>query len=277
VPDASSRPNVSAGAAASIPWNYTTWLNLAFLVLAALLVGRFLKTGRPAILHMMNRLTNRGPRSVDRRTNCEASAPGHRLHREMACVRELEGSLTWELRAPIPEIGWPTHEDGIPGRPFRRSEPPSPEPPRPVHYGSGPGRSVRTPPRLKRSRRRCAQFVPAPVARAIYPARAVCISWCLSASSPICTAASGADFHLGNFIRRTIRPSARPDSRPISAVRRSRRQGQVRVQPATVPTVAAGGWSEGARRAGRRSRLETFGFARVVNPALRSATRDHGF
>ena len=30
---------------ASITWNYTTWLNLAFLVLAGFLVRRFLNTG----------------------------------------------------------------------------------------------------------------------------------------------------------------------------------------------------------------------------------------
>jgi len=40
---------------ASISWNYTTWLNIAFLILAALLVWRFLKTGGPAMLRMMNR------------------------------------------------------------------------------------------------------------------------------------------------------------------------------------------------------------------------------
>jgi uncharacterized membrane protein YraQ (UPF0718 family) len=40
---------------ASITWNYTTWLNIAFLVLAALLVWRFLKTGGPAMLRMMNK------------------------------------------------------------------------------------------------------------------------------------------------------------------------------------------------------------------------------
>jgi uncharacterized membrane protein YraQ (UPF0718 family) len=40
---------------ASITWNYTTWLNLAFLVLAGLLVWRFLKTGGPAMLRMMNK------------------------------------------------------------------------------------------------------------------------------------------------------------------------------------------------------------------------------
>jgi uncharacterized protein len=46
---------------ASITWNYTTLLNLAFLALAGLLVWRFLKTGGPAMLRMMNRPANHGP------------------------------------------------------------------------------------------------------------------------------------------------------------------------------------------------------------------------
>ena len=37
-----------------ITWNYTTWLNIAFLGLAALLVWRFLRTGGPLMLRMMN-------------------------------------------------------------------------------------------------------------------------------------------------------------------------------------------------------------------------------
>ena len=39
---------------ASITWDYTTWLNIAFLILAGLLVWRFLKTGGHAMLRMMN-------------------------------------------------------------------------------------------------------------------------------------------------------------------------------------------------------------------------------
>jgi uncharacterized membrane protein YraQ (UPF0718 family) len=39
---------------ASITWNYTTWLNIAFLLLAAALVWRFLRTGGPGMLRMMN-------------------------------------------------------------------------------------------------------------------------------------------------------------------------------------------------------------------------------
>jgi uncharacterized protein len=37
-----------------IAWDYTTWLNIAFLILASWLVWRFLKTGGPAMLRMMN-------------------------------------------------------------------------------------------------------------------------------------------------------------------------------------------------------------------------------
>jgi uncharacterized membrane protein YraQ (UPF0718 family) len=40
---------------ASVTWNYTTWLNIAFLVVAALLVWRFLRTGGPEMLRMCHR------------------------------------------------------------------------------------------------------------------------------------------------------------------------------------------------------------------------------
>jgi uncharacterized membrane protein YraQ (UPF0718 family) len=40
---------------ATITWNYTTWLNIAFLVLAAFLVRRFISTGGLPMLRMMNR------------------------------------------------------------------------------------------------------------------------------------------------------------------------------------------------------------------------------
>ena len=40
---------------AHITWNYTTWLNIVFLGLAALLVWRFLKTSGPDMLRMMNK------------------------------------------------------------------------------------------------------------------------------------------------------------------------------------------------------------------------------
>ena len=45
---------------ASITWNYTTWLNIAFLAVAGLLVWRFLRTGGPGMLRMMNRPAETG-------------------------------------------------------------------------------------------------------------------------------------------------------------------------------------------------------------------------
>ncbi|TVZ83259.1 permease [Streptomyces sp. BK340] len=39
--------------AKGVSWDYTTWLNIAFLLLAAVFVVRFLRTGGPAMLRMM--------------------------------------------------------------------------------------------------------------------------------------------------------------------------------------------------------------------------------
>jgi hypothetical protein len=36
-----------------VAWDYTTWLNIVFLVLAAALIVRFVRTGGPAMLRMM--------------------------------------------------------------------------------------------------------------------------------------------------------------------------------------------------------------------------------
>jgi hypothetical protein len=49
---------------ASLTWNYTTWLNIAFLVLAGLLVWKFLKTGGPEMLRMMNQPARNHTRSL---------------------------------------------------------------------------------------------------------------------------------------------------------------------------------------------------------------------
>jgi uncharacterized protein len=46
---------------ASVTWNYTTFLNIAFLVLTAVLVVRFLRTGGPAMLRMMGRPLEQQP------------------------------------------------------------------------------------------------------------------------------------------------------------------------------------------------------------------------
>lgn len=39
----------------TIRWNYTTWLNIVFLLIAASLVWRFLRTGGPGMLRMMSK------------------------------------------------------------------------------------------------------------------------------------------------------------------------------------------------------------------------------
>jgi uncharacterized protein len=43
----------------SVTWNYATWLNIVFLAVAALLVWRFLRTGGPGMLRMMNQPIDR--------------------------------------------------------------------------------------------------------------------------------------------------------------------------------------------------------------------------
>jgi uncharacterized membrane protein YraQ (UPF0718 family) len=44
-----------------VSWNYTTWLNIAFLILAAVLLARFLRTGGLTMLHMMGGSPDTGP------------------------------------------------------------------------------------------------------------------------------------------------------------------------------------------------------------------------
>ncbi|MDF3298913.1 permease [Streptomyces tropicalis] len=56
-----------------IRWNYTTWLNIAFLLLAAVLVVRFLRTGGRDMLRMMGG----GPDHGDRAPERSGARPGH--------------------------------------------------------------------------------------------------------------------------------------------------------------------------------------------------------
>jgi hypothetical protein len=39
--------------AAHVSWNYTTWLNIAFLGITAVLIARFIRTGGVPMLTMM--------------------------------------------------------------------------------------------------------------------------------------------------------------------------------------------------------------------------------
>ncbi|MFD3419541.1 permease [Streptomyces decoyicus] len=58
-----------------VSWDYTTWLNIAFLLLAAALVHRFLRTGGPAVLRMMG-----GGPHAGRRTSAADDGTGHGPH-----------------------------------------------------------------------------------------------------------------------------------------------------------------------------------------------------
>jgi uncharacterized membrane protein YraQ (UPF0718 family) len=62
-----------------ISWNYTTWLNIAFLLLAVLLVVRFLRTGGPAMLKMMGG----GPDDMTGHAGMDHSAHSNSVHGEM--------------------------------------------------------------------------------------------------------------------------------------------------------------------------------------------------
>jgi uncharacterized protein len=71
---------------AGVSWNYTTWLNIAFLVLAAALVVRFVRTGGPAMLRMMGGSPDAGHEDHaghDAHAGHEAHA-GHDAHEDHA-------------------------------------------------------------------------------------------------------------------------------------------------------------------------------------------------
>jgi len=61
---------------ARVSWNYTTWLNLAFLALAAVLVARFLTTGGVPMLRMMGGAPD-APDQPGRHHHGGNAGPGH--------------------------------------------------------------------------------------------------------------------------------------------------------------------------------------------------------
>ncbi len=65
-------------AEATLSWNYTTWLDLAFLALAVVLVTRFVRTGGPA---MLRRMSHPAPAGDDGEHDHDHRAgPGHEGH-----------------------------------------------------------------------------------------------------------------------------------------------------------------------------------------------------
>lgn len=71
IPSTRSAQVIEAG----ITWNYTTWLNLAFLTLTAALVFRFLRTGGIAMLRMMG-----GEPDADHAHHHDPGPAGHHHH-----------------------------------------------------------------------------------------------------------------------------------------------------------------------------------------------------
>ena len=63
----------------AISWNYTTWLNIGFLLLAVLLVWRFLHTGGPEMLRMMS---NDGQKNGHGHSAGSTQSDPHRTHSE---------------------------------------------------------------------------------------------------------------------------------------------------------------------------------------------------
>ena len=59
-------------------WNYTTWLNIVFLLLAALLVVRFLRTGGMRMLTMMGGGPDNAPAADGSSASARATAPARR-------------------------------------------------------------------------------------------------------------------------------------------------------------------------------------------------------
>jgi uncharacterized protein len=55
---------------AAISWNYTTWLNIAFLVVAAILIARFITTGGLPMLRMMGGSPDAGNEHQDHSSEC---------------------------------------------------------------------------------------------------------------------------------------------------------------------------------------------------------------
>lgn len=57
-----------------ISWNYTKWLNIAFLLFAAVLTIRFVRGGGPAMLQMMNGGPDEMPHEHERQPHGQPSA-----------------------------------------------------------------------------------------------------------------------------------------------------------------------------------------------------------
>ncbi|MGW3209166.1 permease [Streptomyces sp. NPDC001135] len=63
-----------------VSWNYTTWLNIAFLFLAAVLLVRFMRTGGPSMLRMMGGSPDAGHDHVGHQQHGQQAEDTHGRH-----------------------------------------------------------------------------------------------------------------------------------------------------------------------------------------------------
>jgi uncharacterized protein len=92
---------VPHGTRASFPdqgvsWNYTSWLNIAFLLLAAALVIRFVRTGGMMMLRMMNGPAEMNPPSGGNRVTDETTRVTDETTRATGEIKRATGEMTRE-------------------------------------------------------------------------------------------------------------------------------------------------------------------------------------
>ena len=89
----------------SITWNYTTVLNIVFLLLAAALVVRFLKTGGPAMLRMMEGTPTAHEANEPASDGAQVSAGRRDGPGEFSCPMHSE--VTSDASGTCPKCGMP--------------------------------------------------------------------------------------------------------------------------------------------------------------------------
>ncbi len=85
----------------TVTWNYTTILNIGFLVLSAVLVARFLRTGGPAMLRMMSA----PPTEPMRNDSAKGSVPSAHVHPEPEYVCPMHPDVVSPARGRCTKCG----------------------------------------------------------------------------------------------------------------------------------------------------------------------------
>jgi hypothetical protein len=97
---------------ATVTWNYTSILNVAFLVLSAVLAVRFLRTGGPAMLRTMSG-PRREPMKHDSAESSNSSAHVHPEEREYVCPMHPEVVSPTPGRCPKCGMGLQPRDEAV--------------------------------------------------------------------------------------------------------------------------------------------------------------------